>query len=152
METRQFSNIYACQFDAQDPAAFNFELAMPPDKSSGVTPGGIMTVQVQRTKADDYANAFLARLIYKGRVYSAQPVGLDPGKYDTRMMKGFTFTRDRTEVGGITFAGAARDAGAILAPAAGSDDREAVIFLALTLLQMPDASSRIVQNIKYAPH
>lgn len=150
VDTRRFSNIYSCEFEGQDPAAYAFEVAMPPDKSTGVTPGGIMTVQIQRNKAEDYANAFLARLVYKGKAYSAQPLGMDPNRYDTRMMKGFAFTRDGAPVGGVTFVGAARDKGSITAPA-GSDDREAVTFLALALLHMPDGSSQIVQNLKYAP-
>lgn len=152
METRRFSTIYACQFEGAGSDAYNLEIAMPPDKSSAVTPGGIMTVQVQRNKPEDYLNAFVARLMYKGKLYTAQPVGIDPLKYDTRMMKGFTFSRDGAQVGGMEFVGGARDKGSIQAPPATSEDREAVIFLALSLLHMPDSSSQIIQSMKYAPH
>jgi hypothetical protein len=149
VDTVSFSGIYACLFDGASPDAYTFEILMPPNESTSVGRGPL-TVEVQKqVDPTVMEKAFAARLVYNGKLYEAKPVGVDPLKFDTRMMKGFTFTRDGAEVGGIDFVGRARNKGSIRAPIAGSDDREAVIYLAFTLLHMADSSSPMVNQLKY---
>ncbi len=85
---------------------------------------------------------FSARLAYEGATYEAVPTAFGrEGLMDPRVVQGFVISRDGQAVGRIDFRDNSRNGGVITAPAADTDGRRAVLFMALQLHAMPDLYS-----------
>ena len=143
IDTTTMSDVYNCVFEGLSATDYAFELSLPRSKSTNVKTGPSFGIGIQKDGPDKYKDVYLARMLYKGKLYSAEPTAID-AKQMTRVIKGFAISSGGAQVGRIDFVGGARNKGKIIAPAAGSADREAVIFMALTLLYLPDASSPVV--------
>lgn len=99
-------------------------------------------ISMQKDDPDKY-KVLKARMLYKGVTYEAVPTSFDEKLeyYHQRVAQGYAITRDGKPVGRIDFKRNSSNGGTITAPVAEADGREAVIFLAVQLLAMPEANS-----------
>lgn len=156
MSTRMWSglwntaenSLYTCSFKDLAPDAYALEAVVP-----GVEAESGATISFSRVNPDKY-KVLKARLRYKGVIYEAIPTGFHPEREinQQRVADGYTISRDGQLVGRIDFpdykgtiidfAGSYdRNGTFITAPKAESDGREAVIFFAAHLFNLPEANA-----------
>jgi hypothetical protein len=133
---QKFSELYSCEFKDKPATDYAFELIMPKPTVSNFSIGGL---GLQKIDPDAY-KVMAGKLRYKGVTYEAKPLSLDAQRLKERVVTGFVISKDGKPIGSIDFDGKARDKGVMTAPK--TDDREAVIFFALSLLFAPDPEMR----------
>lgn len=133
---------YICKFGGRSDDQYTMQVDLPqfPKSDVGI---GFLALSTSSAKEDAALQAILkARLIYRGATYDAAPTGFGKqGILSNRVVKGYVISRDGKSVGRVDFDGGTNHRGAINAPAADSDGREAVLFMALALNAMPDLYS-----------
>jgi hypothetical protein len=156
MRTRMWSglwntaenSLYACDFKDAPQDTYSLEAVVP-----GIEAESDAMVSFTAINPEKY-KVLKARLRYKGVVYEAVPTGFHPEReYDQRRVAdGYTISRDGQLVGRIDFpdykgtivdfAGSYdRNGTFITAPVAEADGREAVIFFAGHLFNLPEANA-----------
>ena len=142
------TQLYACEIKDRAPDSHAMEVALPAFKQAGFSLGG-MSLSASDDVNDPATQAILrGRMTYGGVKYEAVPAGFDQitpisGR---RVVQGYVITRNGTPVGRIAFQGASTTKGTLTVPASAADGREAVIFMALNLLVMPDLYSPAVRE------
>jgi len=142
------TQLYACEIKDRAPDSHALEVTLPALKQGGFSLGG-MSISASDDVNDPATQAILrGRMTYGGVKYEAVPTGFDQitpisGR---RVVQGFVITRNGTPVGRIAFQGASTTKGTLTVPVSAADGREAVIFMALNLLIMPDLFSPVVRE------
>ena len=142
------SQLYACEMKDKPADRYGIEVAVPAF-TQGHFSIGAMSVQTSRDIPDADLQAILkAKMVYDGVAYEAAPTGFAraTGLSQRRIVQGFTITRDGAPIGRIDFGHDSLHRGAIVAPVAESDGRQAVLFLAHQLSIMPDLYSSTVRS------
>lgn len=142
------NSLYACDFKDLPPDTYTLEAVVPGIEAESDAMVSFTTINPDKFKV------LKARLRYKGVVYEAVPTGFHPEReYDQRRVAdGYTISRDGKLVGRIDFpdykgtivdfAGSYdRNGSFITAPVADTDGREAVIFFAGQLFNLPEANA-----------
>lgn len=152
---QQTTQLYACAVEDQPEGQFAFEVAVPAFREGGFSLGGISMSAQQDIPAAEQQAALRARMVYRGVTYEALPTGFAEqrgggfamsGIGQRRIVQGFTITQDGAEVGRVMFDMRDASNGAITAPSADANSREAVLFMALQLHAMPDLFSPNVRQ------
>lgn len=135
------NGLYVCQLDGQLTSSYTIEVTMP-----NIVRPSDNVILIEKTDPDKY-KTLKAKMLYKGVTYEAFPTALDEKleRYHRRVAQGYIITRENKTVGRVDFQPNSRDKGKITVPAAEEDGREAVIFLCLQLLAMPEADSPALQ-------
>lgn len=142
------TQLYTCEIKDRAPDSHAMEVALPALKQGGFSLGG-MSISASDDVNDPATQAILrGRMTYGSVKYEAVPTGFDPitpisGR---RVVQGYVITRNGTPVGRIAFQGASTTKGTLTVPVSAADGREAVIFMALNLLIMPDLYSPEVRE------
>ncbi len=142
------TQLYACEIKDRPADTYAMEVALPAFKQTGLSLGG-MSISTSGDSNDPAIQAILrGRMTYGGAKYEAVPTGFDQitpisGR---RVVQGYVIIRNGTAVGRIVFQGASTTKGSLTLPVSATDGREAVIFMALNLLVMPDLYSPAVRE------
>jgi hypothetical protein len=142
------TQLYACEIKDRPADSYAMEVALPAFKQTGLSLGG-MSISTSGDSNDPAIQAILrGRMTYGGAKYEAVPTGFDQITPISghRVVQGYVITRNGTPVGQIAFQGASTTKGSLTAPVSAADGREAVIFMALNLLVMPDLYSPAVRE------
>lgn len=140
---------YTCAGDDVDAAVFGMEVLLPVFRGGGGFSIGGLSMSSSGGEATAEQQAVLrARMVYQGATYEAAPTGFTRASrpFGERVVDGYTISRDSVTIGGVDFEPNDVREGTISAPVAGHPDREAVIFMALHLLSMPDIYSSHVRD------
>ena len=138
---------YACAFENQDSANYAMEVAVPAFAETRI--GGGMFSMTMSNDLDEATRAILkAKLIYKGVAYEAKPTGFNTNTmFSRRVVEGYVVMRDGKPIGklayrktGVTTSNNQAD---LIIPKNDDDDREAVLFMIMTLNAMPDVYSDV---------
>lgn len=142
------NSLYACDFKDLPPETDTLEAVVPGIEAESNATFSFTTINPEKYKV------LKARLRYKGVTYEAVPTGFHPEREadQRRVADGYTISRDGQLVGRIDFpdykgtivdfAGSYdRNGTFITAPVAEADGREAVIFFAGHLFNLPEANA-----------
>jgi hypothetical protein len=141
---------YSCSIDDQAPERYALEVALPAFAETRL--GGLMGITISKDRPAYENQAILrGRLIYAGVAYDAKPTGFSPDNMMTqRVVQGYDIFRDGKLIGrlayrqkGIT---SVKDQGDIIIPTAQTDDRDAVLFMIMSLNAMPDVYAELVRR------
>jgi len=133
------SGLYKCDFADLPESDYALEVVVPQFASAQI---GIMTIEKDDPNRWEVVKA---RLRYKGVTYEAAPTGIDKRReaFHLQPIMGYAIGREGKPLGRVDFdftgvQSSFAPKGAITAPTAEADGREAVIFFAAQLLAMPD--------------
>jgi hypothetical protein len=149
------TQVYACAVEDQPEDQFMLEVAVPAFREGGFSIGGF-SVSTQEDVPDEEQQAILrATMLYRGVAYEAIPTGFADhegggfsmmGGGQRRIVEGYSITREGEPVGGIAFNMRNVDDATVTVPVADADGREAVLYMALQLMGMPDMYSPNVRE------
>ncbi|KAF0175916.1 MAG: hypothetical protein IV086_01380 [Hyphomonadaceae bacterium] len=142
------SQLYACEIKDKPADRYSLEVIVPAFKQGGFSIGGL-TVEASEDIPDAELQAVLrAKMVFDGVAYEATPTAFARRPvWDRRVVQGYTITRDGALVGRIDFGSDnTLHRGAITAPSAEGDGRQAVLFFAHQLSIMPDLYSSVVRE------
>lgn len=133
------SRMYTCTPASQPESAPTVEVQLPAFDNAALNVGIFSLSNGPDVNDPKIRSLLVARLRFDGAVYEARPTSFTaPVFLGRRMVDGFAITRDGQPVGRIDFDKNNAERGAITAPVADSDGRQAVLFFAFQLLAMPD--------------
>ena len=127
-------SVYFCSFKSAPNDNFGLEVQVPPLYSRGFRGGVTVTNPASNLNPSDTS----ARLEYDGVIYDAFPTNARTPIGQMHMVEGYSIYRGEDLVGRVDFSPNVSNRGVITAPLRGSEDRNAVIFLGLQLLVMPN--------------
>ena len=149
------TQVYACAVEDQPEGQFMFEVAVPAFREGGFSFGGFSVSTQGDVPAEEQQAILRATMLYRGVAYEARPTGfaahqgggfsmMDGGQ--RRIVEGYSITRDGVAVGGIAFNMRNEDDATVTAPVVEADGREAVLYMVLQLMAMPDLYSPNVRE------
>lgn len=135
------AQLYSCEVQDQPAEQYALDVAVPAFTSGGISVGGVSIGA--EAEVNEATQAILhARMVYEGASYEAAPTGFGRDTmFSRRVVTGYLISRDGHPVGRIDFRNNSLDRATITLPAADTDGREAVLFMALALQGMPDLYS-----------
>jgi hypothetical protein len=122
---------YSCQFENKKPNEFALGILIPKRTTYG---SGLTSVEVTESKPGEEKDSRKVKLIYKGLIYTAFPNDVKIPPNGAPSILGYEIQSEEKKIGSVRF----EKDGIIEAPMSDSPDREAVIFLAFSLLSFPD--------------
>jgi hypothetical protein len=143
------AELFTCSVEGQQPEQYLLEVALPAFPQGGVRFGGFSMSVAPNTAPAELQAVLRARMVYAGATYEARPTGFedDSGfRRFERIVKGYQITRNGQPVGGVTFDTRNSNRLTMTAPARAEDGRDAVLFMALQLADMPDIYSSEVRD------
>ncbi len=138
--------LYACVAEAPEGNDIALEVALPPFAASGASFGGF-SVSFNTEDTEEQRRILSADMVFDGQSFQAKPTGFrDAGMMGARSVEGYTITKDGALVGRIDFGRNSPTQGTIVAPISEDDNRRAVLYMALNLMEMPDLFAERVRD------
>ncbi len=142
----QTLQLYACQADTPEGNDIALEVALPAFAESGARFGGF-SVSFNTEDIAEQRRLLRADMVFDGQSFQALPAGFrDAGMMGARSVEGYTITQDGALIGRIDFGRNSPTQGRIVVPVSETDHRRAVMYMALSLMEMPDLFAERVRE------
>ena len=137
---------YACGVGEPEGNDVALEVALPAFAASGARFGGF-SISMSSEDEIDQQGILCADMMFEGQAYQAMPTSFrSAGMMGARSVEGYTIMRGEELVGRIDFGRNSPTQGTVVVPVSEADGRQAVLYMALNLMEMPDLFAERVRE------